>query len=168
MTLLSVAALVAAACGGGSEEVESVAQGVAEEAGAAAEPEAASIAVEAEEEVVLASGMLVLPAAQAFGDAGFHEVLTAQTTLPDGVVEAGSRVVLRLRDLTRPGQTCGSEHPLSGCATVDWSDFEGRPGVPEGGAFRQRLTLALSDGPRDFFLSEDGDLASAPDAYAPG
>ena len=105
------------------------------------------------ESVVLASGQFVLPAAGAFGAPGFHEVLRAEAQVPTDVASlAGSRLVLRLRDLSRPAVTCDSQHPLSGCATVDWSDFPGRPGVPEGGAFENRVTLPLASGSRTFYL----------------
>ena len=117
---------------------------------------------------VLASGDPPPPGRAGVRRAGFHAVLSAQATLRDVVAPAGSRLVLSLRDATRPEQSCESEHPLSGCATVDWSDFEGRPGVPDGGVFTQRLTLALADGPRDFFLSEREGLASQADDFSPG
>jgi hypothetical protein len=117
----------------------------------------------------LASGELSLPAATSFGSPGFHEVLTDSQTIPEAVTAlAGRRLVLTLRDLGRPEQRCGREHPLSGCATVDWSDFEGRPGVPPGGVFEHRLVLQLASGERSFFLSDSGSLNEVPDRYKPG
>ena len=93
----------------------------------------------------LASGELSLAAATSFGTPGFHEVLTSSQTIPEDITAtAGRRLVLTLRDLGRPEQRCAREHPLSGCATVDWSDFEGRPGVPPGGVFEHRLILGRS------------------------
>ena len=77
-------------------------------------------------------------------------------------------LVLRLRDVERPDRQCDSDHPLSGCITVDWSDFEGRPGVPPGGVFDNHLTIQLASGPRTFYLSETGSLANEPDSHAPG
>ena len=119
--------------------------------------------------VVLASGQMALSAAGAFGEPGFHEVLRAKDQLPAEVGGlAGSRLVLKLRDLSRPAITCDSPHPLSGCATVDWSDFPGRPRVPEGGAFVNRITLALTSGPHTFYLSESGQLMDTPEPYSPG
>ena len=121
------------------------------------------------EAVVLASGQMALSAADAFGEPGFHEVLRAEAQLPAGVGGlAGLRLVLKLRDISRPSITCDSAHPLSGCATVDWSDFPGRPGVPEGGAFVNRVTLALTGGPHIFYLSESGQLIDTPEPYSPG
>ena len=51
---------------------------------------------------------------------------------------------------------------------MDWSDFPGRPAVPEDGAFVNRITLALAQGPGTFYLSESGELTDAPEPYAPG
>lgn len=135
----------------------------------ALQPAAAQPAAAAASPLVLASGELTLPAAQAFGDPGFHEILTATAVLPaDFGPTAGRRLILALRDASRPRQTCDQEHPLSGCATVDWSDFEDRPNVPPGGVFDQYLTLQTADGPRTFFLSAAGTLAAAADPYEPG
>ena len=79
-----------------------------------------------------------------------------------------AHLVLTLRDLGRPQQGCSREHPLSGCATVDWSDFDGRPNVPPGGVFEHRLVLQLASGAQAFFLSDSGSLNEAPDRYKPG
>ena len=119
----------------------------------------------------LASGELAIPAANAFGDPGFHEVLTATAALdlPEGAGSTeGLRLVLALRDAGRPDQSCASEHPLSGCATVDWSDFEDRPNVPPGGVFDNHVTLETAAGPRTFYVSESGALADEPDPYKDG
>ena len=119
--------------------------------------------------MLLAAGRFSLPAASSFGDRGFHEVLNATHQLPaDLDVPPGARLVVSLRDAGRPGQSCGRDHPLSGCATVDWSDFDERPGVPPGGVFDNHVTIALDDGPRALFLSESNVLADGPDAYSPG
>lgn len=118
---------------------------------------------------IIVRGTLELPAAEAFGEPGFHEVLTASRRLPANLGPArGLRLVVSLRDAGRPGATCSSQHPLSGCATVDWSDDPGRPSVPPGGVFTNSLTLQLASGPRTFFLSESGALRTRPDAFEPG
>ena len=117
----------------------------------------------------LASGELLLPAAMSFGTRGFHEVLTDSQTFPADITAAAGRLlVLTLRDLGRPEQRCSREHPLSGCATVDWSDFDGRPNVPQGGVFEHRLVLQLASGEQSFFLSDSGSLSEAPDRYKSG
>ena len=117
----------------------------------------------------LASGEFLLPAADAFGAPGFHEVLIDVQTLPEDVsVTSGHRPILSLRDLGRPDRGCDSQHPLSGCATIDWSDFDGRANVPPGGVFEHSLTLQLVFGERSFFLSDSGSLNEAPDSYKPG
>lgn len=116
---------------------------------------------------VLADGTFEVPAADAFGDPGFHEVVVATATTPAGGAD-GRTLVVRLRDTLRPDQACESEHPLSGCVTVDWSDSEDRPSVPEGGVFDNHLTVNLVSGPHTFFLSETGVLADEPDVFSPG
>ena len=120
--------------------------------------------------LVVASGVLELPGASGIGDTpGFHEAVLAEGVLPAELpATEGGRLVLSLRDASRPGISCEVEHPLSGCATVDWSDFEERPRVPAGGVFEQRLRLTLASGEHAFFLSESGVLNAEPDSYAPG
>lgn len=114
---------------------------------------------------VIASGTFRLPAAQAFGEPGFHQVLVASGRLPHGLrLRPGARIVVSLRDAGRPGRQCSSEHPLSGCATVDWSDDPRRPKVPPGGVFENSLTL----GRAKLFLRESRALALRPDRYTPG
>jgi hypothetical protein len=110
------------------------------------------------------------PGARTSGDARPDPIGTRepQAARPGVALRASSRLVLPLRDLTRPDQTCGSEHPLSGCATADWSDFEPPPHVPGGGVFTQRLMLTISDGPHDFFLSERAGRAPELDDFSPG
>jgi len=116
----------------------------------------------------LVSGQLSLPDAEAFGAPGFHEVLTVTDKLPDTLPStAGKRLVFSLRDASRPGQTCFRDHPLSGCATVDWSDDPSRPKVPEGGVFVNSITLQLQTGPQSFFRAS-GRLADKPDSFTPG
>jgi len=120
-------------------------------------------------EQILASGEFELVAANAFGEPGFHEPFHFTHSLPaDLGSTAGLRLVVLLQEVTRPEQTCSSQHPLSGCATVDWSDAEGRPKVPPGGVFDNSLAVELRSGERTFFLSELGVLADAPDAFDPG
>jgi len=119
--------------------------------------------------IELAGGEFNLPAANAFGEPGFHTAFTLTARVPDDLgTTAGAQIVVSLRDASRPQQTCNAHHPLSGCATVDWSDFEGRPNVPAGGVFDNRLTLQLESGERSFFLSQTGVLADVPDAFSPG
>jgi len=117
----------------------------------------------------IAAGEFDLPAANAFGEPGFHETVQLIHSVPSSLEpSAGMRIVVTLWDAGRPDQACSSDHPLSGCATVDWSDAEGRPNVPAGGVFENSLELPLSDGARTFYLSERGLLADEADVYDPG
>jgi len=119
--------------------------------------------------LVLAAGTYRLPAASAFGEPGFHEASTIRASVPVALAPgAGRTLVVRLHDSSRPGQTCSADHPLSGCATVDWSDSPDRPKVPAGGVFDNSLTLPLAGGPTTLFLRADGALASRPEAFDPG
>jgi len=119
-------------------------------------------------ERLLLSGSFSLPAAGAFGEPGFHQILTASGILPQqlGPTEGG-RLLLRLWDSGRPGLACSRDHPLSGCATVDWSDTPSRPKVPPSGVFDNSLTLHLASGEHTFFLSEEGRLNEVPNAFDP-
>ena len=117
----------------------------------------------------LSSGILALPAAAAFGEPGFHEVLTAAGNLPADLGETvGMNLVLVLSDAGRPGQTCSTQHPLSGCATVDWSDAPGRPNVPPDGIFVNSLMIELASGSRTFFLTDSGTLSDVKNRFDPG
>lgn len=116
---------------------------------------------------VLLSGIIEIPAASDFGDPGFHEVIFLAGTLPDSADRVIGDLVVSLRDLGNPDRTCNRDHPLSGCATVDWSDFEDRPGVPAGGVFDNHLSVVSTSGALNFFLSESRGLAATPDEYVP-
>lgn len=119
---------------------------------------------------VIVSGVFALPAASAFGAPGFHEVLIAGASarLPAEIARRPVRLVLSLRDLSRPGHTCPSDHPLSGCATVDWSDSPSRPKVPVSGVFENSLTIDLQNSPVKLFLSDSGSLQDRPVRFDPG
>jgi hypothetical protein len=116
---------------------------------------------------VLLAGTVEIPGAGAFEDPGFHEVVILSGVLPDAASGLSGQLTVSLMDVGRPEQTCDRDHPLSGCVTVDWSDFEGRPGVPGGGVFDNHLNLVSASGPVEFFLSETNGLASTPDSYSP-
>ncbi len=110
----------------------------------------------------------MIPAAMSFDDPGFHFVINVTHDLTDVQQSiAGLTIVVSLRDVSRPEQTCSTPHPTSGCATVDWSDFNGQPYVPPGGVFNNSLKLQLSSGEHILYLSESGVLAGAPDLWVP-
>ncbi len=160
--LLLLAAVLAAACGGGGGDTPRTPEGADATPTAEQRPSAAAPRT-------LASGEFQLPAACAFGDPGFHEALTADPQLPaDLGSTSGLILVLELRDAGRPDVTCSRNHPLSGCATVDWSDAESRPKVPPGGVFDNSLTVELVSGSMTFYLSESDTLNDEPNPFSPG
>ena len=117
----------------------------------------------------VATGDFSLPAAADFTDPGFHAVIMTTATVAGNVPVGSTRsLVLTIKDAGRPQQTCASEHPLSGCATVDWSDAPDRPHVPATGVFINTITLQLSSGPKTLYLSQSGALANQPDTFQPG
>ena len=116
---------------------------------------------------MLLSGSVEVPAAGAFGDPGFHEPLTLTGTIPESAAGLTGELVVRLFDVRKPDRACDRDHPLSGCTTVDWSDFEDRPGVPSGGVFDNRLSVLSTAGPTEYFLSERRGLATTLDEYSP-
>jgi hypothetical protein len=82
-----------------------------------------------------------------FNDLGFHFRARSSGNLPEILgPTTGRTLVFSLRDAGRPEMTCNDEHPLSGCATVDWDDFDT-------GHFTNKLTVMTSAGPRDYFLT---------------
>ena len=118
-------------------------------------------------ESVLLEGEVELATAGTFGDPGFHQILELTGAIPEAAEGLAGELAVILVDIGRPDQECDRDHPLSGCATVDWSDFEDRPGVPTGGVFDNRLNVTSTSGPIELFLSETAGLAEAPDSYSP-
>jgi hypothetical protein len=112
-------------------------------------------------------GTIDIPAASAFGDPGFHESVVLTGTVPEAAAEQPGDLVVRLRDVDHPNQTCNRDHPLSGCVTIDWSDIEDRPRVPTGGVFGNHLNVVSTSGDVMLFLSEDRGLAGTPDNTHP-
>jgi hypothetical protein len=164
-SLLAVAAfaLVVAACAGEESAVSAPSSIV---------PSTTPAEVPSTEEpgsgVPLMSGSFQIPAANAFDDPGFHETFVLTGAVPAAAGGVSGELIVRLFDVGRPDQTCDRDHPLSGCATVDWSDFENRPGVPVGGVFDNHLSVvSTSGGPVELFLSERRGLAATPDQYSP-
>jgi hypothetical protein len=162
--LVHLAVLVAAvACSNGSDDA------APPRVDATAPVAGSSPPTQAPGRLTLLAGEFRLVAAAAFGDPGFHEVVAVTADVPTDLGDtAGLKMVLKLRDAGRSEQTCSREHPLSGCATVDWSDAVGRPKVPANGVFENSIALELESGTRTFFLSEAGTLEDAPDAFEPG
>jgi hypothetical protein len=118
--------------------------------------------------LVLASGELILPGAGNENDSGNHEVLVARHQLRSDLEGTSGRLlVLSLRDLTRPSQSCPSEEPEDGCATVDWSADPEEPRVPPEGQFVNRLDFELTSGPRRLYLSRSFHLNDVPDRVDP-
>ena len=155
--IVVILALVVSACGGGeSASVSSIAPTTSQG------PVSNGI-----DSVVLLTGTIDIPGAQGFGEPGFHERYVVTGELPESASGVTGELVVRLWDAGRPTQTCDQDHPLSGCVTVDWSDFEDRPGVPTGGVFDNRLTVVSAPNDLDLFLSEDRGLATEPDGYSP-
>ena len=167
--LLSTAALVVTvACGGGTVGAPGDSKGGTTSPTVEQGPPEESITSSRMVAHTPAAGEFRLPAASAFGEPGFHEVLTATQDLPPDLgTTAGLKLVLKLRDAGRPVQTCSGNHPLSGSATVDWSDALSRPKVPLGGVFDNSLNVQYVSGARTFFLSEGGTLNKEPHPLNP-
>ena len=157
---VTVMSVLAAACSDGSGAAATVSTSPVTSSSAAAESPNGAV-------TVLLTGSVEIPGASAFEDPGFHEVVVLAGTLPDAASGLSGRLTVSLVDVGRPDQICDRDHPLSGCVTVDWSDFEGRPGVPGDGVFDNHLNLVSTSGPVEFFLSENNGLASTPDSYSP-
>ena len=118
---------------------------------------------------ILATGEFELPAVTSQEAEGYHQALAATHNLPTDLgPTAGSMLVIRIWDAGRPEQTCSEDHPISGCATVDWGAAIDRPSVPPGGVFDNSITFELATGERSFYLSEfEGALNDEPDSLEP-
>jgi hypothetical protein len=118
--------------------------------------------------LVLASGELLLPGAGNESDSGNHEVLVVRHQLRSDLEgTSGQLLVLSLQDLSRPAQSCPSEEPEEGCATIDWSADPEDPRVPPGGQFVNRLDFELTSGSRRVYLSRSFHLNDVPDRVDP-
>lgn len=118
--------------------------------------------------LVLTSGELVLPGAGTESDSGNHEVLIVRHQLRSDLEGTSGRLlVLSLQDLSRPTQSCPSEEPEDGCATLDWSADPEDPRVPPDGQFVNRLDFELTSGPRRAYLSRSFHLNDVPDRIDP-
>lgn len=116
----------------------------------------------------LAVGEFEVLAASAARESGFHEPFSATHTVPSGLDPAkGKRLIIALREISRPQQKCDSDDPRSGCATIDWSDDPSRPRVPRNGVFENSITLLLASGSHTFYLTASGALADQPDKPNP-
>ncbi len=72
---------------------------------------------------VLGAGELMLPFAPALAGPGFHERFDVRVPAPgSSSPSAGARLVVRLSDASRPSVECDRQHPLSGCATLDYPE----------------------------------------------
>ncbi len=175
-TFVATLALIAAACQGGPNihgspgATGAPTAGSSEEVASPAAPFAAATSTTVfGARTLLASGVFEVPAARAFGEPGFHEQYRFVHELPTGLEPTAGRVlVLALRDVGRPDQTCDQDHPLSGCVTVDWSDSGSRPKVPPGGVFDNSIRVELTSGTATFYLSQTDRLADEPDRFDPG
>ena len=89
----------------------------------------------------------------------FNRLVVLNHTTPATLqATQGAVLTVSLFDSSRPGQTCAQDHPLSGCATVDWSDANQ--------VFDNRIAIPTTAGTRVYFLSETRLLADAPDAQS--
>ena len=82
---------------------------------------------------VLASGLFDLPNSTGPGDPDFNSALTANHTMPLGLIApAGAEIRVALRDVSRPDMVCDLDDDFgdlfNGCAAVDWP-FPGRRGI---------------------------------------
>lgn len=105
---------------------------------------------------VIASGQFELREGIQFKQFTFHH------TIPAGLGStAGRQMAIRLRDLTDPDRTCDADHPLSGCATVDYSlELTGQ-------IFRNLVAVQTTAGPAELHLRLDDTLSSQPEPARP-
>ena len=158
-----------AACSGGSIQAPGADQSFTPSPAASLTPATETDSPSPSGARILAAGELGLSSVNSSHELGYHQVVTATHNLPSDLgPTTGFMLVLKLCDAGRLDATCSSEHPISGCATVDWSDAGSRPSVPPGGVFDNSITFQMATGLRSFFLSESGALNDEPDVLVPG
>ena len=110
---------------------------------------------------VIASGQFELREGIQFKQFSFRH------TVPLGLGSTtGRQLAVRLRDVTQPDRTCEIDHPLSGCATIDWPLPEGTvPLVDEN--FRNLVAVETANGLLEFHLRMDDGLSSQPEPVHP-
>ena len=113
---------------------------------------------------VLAQGEVDLFFSTGPGSPNFNSAITQVHTVPvDLGPTAGQRLVLSLRDASRPDQFCDPTDPsgglFEGCAVVDWP-FPGRRGI-------NLVELALASGDRTFHLRMSDELSDDPEPEGP-
>jgi hypothetical protein len=110
-------------------------------------------------------GTFAVPPAQTIFDPGFHQAVAIVRRLPENVPVSGAKLILTLRDASRPGVVCRSDDPRDGCATIDWADVPDRPHTPLGGVFRNSVTVRLASGTVRLYLRRDGTLQRRSEPY---
>lgn len=105
-----------------------------------------------------APGSFDLPAAfeLELDSVGFHELISVEGAFPQDLgATDGRELVVALRDVSRPRQTCPRDDvPWDGCASVDWDDVDGKRNAPPGGGyFENKLVIQTEDGKRELFLN---------------
>lgn len=168
ISLAVVVVVVAAACGRGPVQAPGSDQSFTPSPAATVSPATETSNPSPIGVIILAAGELVLASVSSQQEPGYHQVLTATHNLPPDLgATAGFKLVLKLWDAGRPEGTCSSVHPISGCATVDWSDARSCPSVPPGGVFDNSITFEMATGVRVFFPSESGALNDESDVLEP-
>lgn len=96
---------------------------------------------------------------------GFHEIIEVEGGFPKNLGStSGRELVVALRDVNRPDQTCPEEVPWDGCASVDWDDVDGtRNAPPGGGYFDNRIRVRTENGPLDLYLNRELGLSREQD-----
>jgi hypothetical protein len=103
----------------------------------------------------IAQGVLHVPGLPA-PERADHVFSFGQDLRKGATARRGDTLILTLRDVGRPRSTCANDHPLSGCATIDW--FGGEPGR-RGRPLSNSVTIDLASGPHTFYLRETGALS---------
>lgn len=124
---------------------------------------------EASEPIDIASGTFEVPQFTTTSDPNYHTVRTFRGQLPAGLSEtAGRRLTIELFDVNNPDLSCDFQHPLGGCTTIDWDDFQSAANVPPSGYFDNSFTATFGGVERRLFLRTDLSMSLANNSHPIG
>ncbi len=108
----------------------------------------------------LTSGTFEVPQFSRTSDATYHTARAASGTLPATLPDTvGRQLVIELFDVDNPTVRCTFDHPLGGCTTIDWDDFQESANVPPSGYFDNSFTTTMAGTERKLFLRRDLSLS---------
>ncbi len=110
--------------------------------------------------IEIVSGSFEVPQFRSTSDPNYHTFRSITGQLPADLPDtAGRQLTIVLFDIDNPDLSCEIQHPLEGCTTIDWDDFQGVPNVPLSGYFDNSFTTRMGGEETKLFLRQDLSLS---------